>query len=54
MIDDVVEDVERDSNEEVESPSSMYIYMSCVLLKLYIFINFNFIPTLFFNFIIFT
>jgi len=51
MIDDVVEDVERDSSEEVESPSTMcvYIYMSCILLKLYIFINFNFIQTLFFK-----
>ena len=35
------ENVERNSSEEIESPG-MYIYMlnRCVLLKLYIFINF--------------
>ena len=27
MIDDVVEDVEKDSSEEVEPPLSMYIYV---------------------------
>ena len=37
MIEDV-ENVERNSSEETESPD-MYIYVECVLLKLYIFIN---------------
>ena len=31
MIDDVVEDVERDSSEEVESPFGMYIYVVCII-----------------------
>ena len=31
MIDDVVEDVERDSSEEVESPSSMHIYAISII-----------------------
>ena len=39
MIEDV-ENVERNSSEEIESPT-MYIYVECVLLKLYIFINFS-------------
>ena len=38
MVEDV-ENVERNSSEEIESPG-MYIYVECVLLKLYIFINF--------------
>ena len=29
--DDVIEDVERDSSEEVESPSSMYICVMCII-----------------------
>ena len=37
MIEDV-ENVERNSSEEIESPD-MFIYVECVLLKLYIFIN---------------
>lgn len=31
MIDDVVEDVERDSSEEVESPLAMYRYVMCII-----------------------
>ena len=37
MIEDV-ENVERNSTEEIESPR-MYMYVECILLKLYIFIN---------------
>ena len=39
MIEDV-ENVERNSSEEIE-PLGMYIHVECVLLKLYIFINFS-------------
>ena len=31
MIDVVVEDVEGDSSEEVESPLGMYIYVMCII-----------------------
>ena len=37
MIEDV-ENVEINSSEEIESPG-MYIYVECVFLKLYIFVN---------------
>ena len=36
------ENVERNSSEEIES-LGMYIYVECVLLKLYIFIKFNYL-----------
>lgn len=31
MIDDVVEDVERDLSEDVETPLGMYIYFTCII-----------------------
>ena len=37
-IEPMIEDVERNSSEEIESPC-MYMYVECILLKLYIFIN---------------
>jgi len=31
MIENVTEDVKRDSSEEVESPVGMYIYVMCII-----------------------
>ena len=37
MIDDVVENVERDLNEGIESPSSMYMYVMRIIEVIHIY-----------------